>query len=100
MKIENDVQESYGGEGGSYPAPIPPNKVDAATVVPRPGIRSGEFARLLATDRAIGIRGEIKYMDSYGTDYQTTFCLEHLATGRIIYCNDGNDMKSSWSAQK
>lgn len=71
-------------------APLPPNKDDFTTVVSRPGISQEQFTKLMQTDDAIDIFGEITYHDSYGEKYETTFCLSHLFTGAIKYRKEGN----------
>jgi hypothetical protein len=94
MVIENKREESFGAPPeGKVTAPVPPGKDDFSAAVSRPGITPEESARLVKTDQAIGIEGEITYYDASGTLYQTTFCLRHLASGAILYCPKGNDIK-------
>ena len=90
MIIESEREESFGAKpAGSEAAPLPTGKDDFSSVVSRPGIKSGRFARLMQTDEAIGIEGEITYYDAAGVQYRTTFCLRHLALGGILYCPKG-----------
>jgi hypothetical protein len=93
MRIEHNNEESYGVVGPSTAAPLPTNKIDFSSVVSRPGIGSDEFNRLLATDDAVGISGDLTYFDKYGHQYETTFCLTYLRSSAIGYCKKGNDIK-------
>jgi nitrate reductase cytochrome c-type subunit len=93
MTTEGKIEESYGALAPAVGAPIPPNKVDFATVVSRPGISQDEFNQLLKNDSAIGISADILYFDAFGNKYETTFCLTHLSSGAILYCKEGNDIK-------
>ena len=94
MVIENKREESFGAEpAGSVAAPLPTSKDDFSSVVSRPGIKPEQFSSLLQTDEAIGIEAEITYYDAAGVQYQTTICLRHLASGAILYCREGNDIK-------
>jgi hypothetical protein len=96
MRIEGKLSESFGvrPEGSSSGgAPLPTGKVDYSSVVSAPGITPQEFSRLMQTDNAIGIEGEITYEDVAGAQYRTTFCLQHLASGAIGYCHGRNDIR-------
>jgi len=85
--------KSYGVKGQSVGPPMPPAKENFGTIVSPPGISQEEIQRLLTTDLSIRIRVNMSYTDSYGTKYATDFCLARLATGAILYCVSGNDMK-------
>ena len=90
MKIED---KSYIGPL-SVGAPVPTNKDDMAEMVSKPNFSMEQFAKLMATEEAIGISGEIIYYDLYEKNkYITTFCLRHLTLGGILYCKEGNDIK-------
>lgn len=94
MTIENRREGSYGvTPAGSTGAPLPTSKDDFSSVVSQPGVTPVQFRRLMATDEAIGVSGEITYFGAYGQKYETTFCLRHLAHGAILYCREGNDIK-------
>jgi hypothetical protein len=94
IKIGDKVEEGYGYNGQpSVGAPVPTNKDDRAAVASKPEISAEQFTKLMATDEAIGISGEISYEDAYGEKYTTMFCLRHLALGGILYCKEGNDIK-------
>ena len=94
MVIANARQASFGEPvEGSMGAPLPPGKDDFSDVVSAPGIKPEQFAQFMKTDQAIGIEGIFTYSDAAGNQYQTTFCLRHLATGAILYCPKGNDIK-------
>ena len=45
------------------------------------------------TEDAIVIFGIISYTDSYGGKYETGFCLNHLRSGAVSYCKEGNYIK-------
>jgi hypothetical protein len=92
MKIDNIIEPSYGGGGQVPEAPLPNNKVDVETTISHI-VSLDNFERLIATDEAIGISGDIIYHDSYGEKYETTFCLIHLSMGATVYCNGGNDIR-------
>lgn len=92
--IDGKPSEGFGAKPTSSPAaPLPTDKDDFTSVVSAPGVTPEIFSRLMQTDEAIGIEGEITYEDAAGKRYHTTFCLRHLALGPIMYCRAGNDIK-------
>jgi hypothetical protein len=78
-----------------YGVLIPPNMDTFNTVVSSPGISQDEFSKLVASDQAIEIAGEITYSDASGGNYVTNFCIARLSGGAILFCQDmgGNQMK-------
>jgi hypothetical protein len=73
--------------------PITPGKIDFASIASVEAVSREDFARLLGTDRAIGIRIRIDYADVYGTPHHTGICVSHLASGATVYCKEGNYIK-------
>ena len=73
-------------------APLPPGKNDFATALWQTKITEQEFERLMKSEDTIVLFGRILYTDTYGQDYETGFCLQHLVSGAIAYCggNEGN----------
>jgi hypothetical protein len=93
MNIENTVEESYGAMGAFIGAPVPTNKDNFATVVSRPGISVDQFKRLMATDGAIGVSGEVTYYDAL-KNTTLRFGFKHNAVGGgSPYCKEGNEIK-------
>lgn len=76
-------------------APIPPNKDDFATALWQTKISEQEFGRLMKSEDTIVLFGRVLYTDAYGRNYETGFCLQHLASGAIAYCggSEGNYIK-------
>lgn len=85
-------KRSHGRPPKSFGAPIPPGKVDFATVVSDP-IPESEYVRLSNLDHSISIKIHIEYADVYGNKYETGICFENLTSGPIGYCEDGNYIK-------
>ncbi len=42
-------------------------------------------------NHGIAMRGKITYFDSYGTLYESGFCLYRLATGATAYCENNQN---------
>jgi hypothetical protein len=74
--------------------PMPPGKIDFATVFSQPRISDTEFARLMATDGGISISGTIRYQDVSGDTYESAFCVNHLSNGAIQYHIPSTDCRN------
>ncbi len=65
-------------------APLPPGKIDTATVV-SPPIAATDAADLFLADSGVTIAGILTYEDAYGNGYETDFCIGKLKTGAVLY---------------
>ena len=74
-------------------APLPTGNEDFASIISQNLTTREQFSSLMNTDGAITIEGEITYSDAAGNPYSTIFCLTHLATGAILYCQGKNDIR-------
>jgi len=79
---------SYGAAKINIAAPIPPGKVDFATVVSSL-MKVTEISTHLKQGQ-VGIIVVIKYTDVYDVNYETGICLQRTNAGSITYCRDGN----------
>jgi hypothetical protein len=95
MKLGKDsqFQASHNFSSPNTGTPLPPGKDDFADAVSDPGIDASRFKQLLAEDGAISIEVKIIYSDSYGGQYETGMCFQHLKTGAIQYCDHNNYIK-------
>jgi hypothetical protein len=67
--------------------PVPPGADYFRTVVSDPVTRD-EFNRLFVTE-GIRIKAHYTYTDAGGTPYESEFCLVHLNSGSISFCEPG-----------
>jgi hypothetical protein len=74
-------------------SPCPPTKDEWDTAFYKDKISHAKFEQLMDTEDAVIIYGKVYYDDSYGTTYETGFCLNHLRSGAISYCKEGNYIK-------
>jgi hypothetical protein len=87
MSIEGKVAPNFTSTGPA--APVPTNKDDLSTIVSSLEMTHEQFDKLMKIDNAIGISvliTLITYNDAYDEEYETDFCLNHLASGLSMYC--------------